>query len=108
MRRLSILSLGTALVFALGACSSGTASSSNNSSPQSSHVAASASSSNASSAGQQIEVLNSWSTRKGTGTLILCGTLSFQSPAPSHESGKTRILKKLKKKGISEKEIDAD
>ena len=56
MRRLSVFSLGTALVFALGACSSGTASSSNNSSPQSSHAAASASSSNASSAGQQIEV----------------------------------------------------
>ena len=105
MRRLSVFSLGTALVFALGACSSGTTSSSNNSSPQSSHAAASSSGSNASSAGQQIEVSELLEHPEKALGLDFMRDVKFPITCPSHESGKNPDLEALKKKSISEKEI---
>ena len=105
MRRLSVFSLGTALVFALGACSSGTTSSSNNSSPQSSHAAASSSGSNASSAGQQIEVSELLEHPEKARGLDFMRDVKFPITCPSHESGKNPDLEALKKKSISEKEI---
>ena len=105
MRRLSVFSLGTALVFALGACSSGTASSSNNSSPQSSHAVASSSGSNTSSAGQQIEVSELLEHPEKARGLDFMRDVKFPITCPSHESGKNPDLEELKKKGISEKEI---
>ena len=98
MRRLSVFSLGTALVFALGACSSGT----NNSSPQSSHAAASASGSNASSAGQQIEVSELLEHPEKARGLDFMRDVKFPITCPSHESGKHPDLEELKKKGIIE------
>ena len=105
MHRLSVFSLGTALVFALGACSSGTASSSNNSSTQSSHAAASSSGSNASSAGQQIEVSELLEHPEKARGLDFMRDVKFPITCSSHESGKNPDLEELKKNDISEKEI---